>query len=117
MSLAESHKASLQTAGIDLTRPILYVFAAILWPLIILPVSWLLYYSVVDRSGAFTLGNFRQLFTDPTFREPLLTTLILSVTTSVACCLVAAPMGWLVARTDMPGARGVRLMVTASFVT
>ena len=33
------------------------------------------------------------------------------------CCAVAAPMGWLVARTDMPFRRTVRLLVTASFVT
>jgi iron(III) transport system permease protein len=35
----------------------------------------------------------------------------------VICCLVAAPMGWLVARTDMPLRRTVRALVTASFVT
>ena len=33
------------------------------------------------------------------------------------CCLVAAPMGWLVARTDMPLARTVRTLVMASLVT
>src|SRR5262249_4539404 len=38
-------------------------------------------------------------------------------TTSLICCAVAAPMGWLVARTDMPLRRTVRLLVTASFVT
>ena len=120
MAVAESSKAPAQrraSGGFDFTRPILYVFAAVLCALIILPLSWLLYYSLVDRTGAFTLGNFRQLFTDPAFLEPLVTTLILSVTTSCACCVVAAPMGWLVARTDMPASRTVRLMVTASFVT
>jgi iron(III) transport system permease protein len=114
MSVTESRKLS---AGLDLTRPILYTFAVILCGLIVLPVSWLLYYSVVDKTGAFTLGNFRQLFSDPAFIEPFITTFALSISTSVICCLVAAPMGWLVARTDMPGARLVRLLVTASFVT
>ena len=104
-------------AGIDWTRPILYLFAAILIVLIVLPLSWLVYYSVTDRSGAFTLANFRQLLTDDTFVEPMITTLILSVSTSVICCVVAAPISWLVARTDMPGSRLVRLLVTASFVT
>ena len=33
------------------------------------------------------------------------------------CCIAAAPMGWLVARTDMPLRRTVRALVTASFVT
>ena len=33
------------------------------------------------------------------------------------CCLVAAPMSWLVSRTDMPGRQTIRALVTASFVT
>lgn len=110
-------EARPRPAGIDLTRPTLYVFAAVLFILIVLPISWLAYYSVTDRSGTFTLGNFHQLLTETTFVEPMMTTLVLSIATSVICCLVAAPMGWLVARTDMPGSRLVRLLVTASFVT
>src|SRR5262245_46598535 len=62
---------------IDLSWPILVLFAALLCVLIILPMSWLIYYSLVDRSGAFTLNNFRTLVTDPVFVDPLMTTLIL----------------------------------------
>src|SRR5882672_8900317 len=102
---------------IDLSWPILVLFAALLCVLIILPMSWLVYYSLVDRSGAFTLDNFRTLVTDPVFVDPLTTTLILATSSSVICCFFAAPMGWLVARTDMPLRRTVRALVTASFVT
>src|SRR6516165_8676841 len=102
---------------IDLSRPILILFAAVFCVLIILPISWLIYYSLVDRRGAFTLNNFRTLVTDPVFIDPLPTTLILATSSSVICCLFAAPMGWLVARTDMPLRRTVRALVTASFVT
>src|SRR5262244_274251 len=102
---------------IDLSWPILVLFAALLCVLIILPMSWLIYYSLVDRSGAFTLNNFRTLVTDPVFVDPLMTTLILATSSSVICCLFAAPMGWLVARTDMPLRSTVRALVTASFVT
>src|SRR6476661_5629079 len=102
---------------IDLSWPILILFAALLCVLIILPMSWLIYYSLVDRSGAFTLDNFKTLVTDPVFIDPLTTTLILATSSSVICCLFAAPMGWLVARTDMPLRRTVRALVTASFVT
>ena len=107
----------VRKSRIDLTRPVLLLCAALLCMLIILPMSWLVVYSLTDRSGALTLGNFRQLITDRSFVEPLITTFILSISTSLICCAVAAPMGWLVARTDMPGRRIVRLMVTASFVT
>ena len=106
-----------QRTKLDLSRPILILFAAVLCALIVLPMSWLVYYSLVDRGGAFTLGNFVTLATDPTFIDPLLTTLILAVSSSIICCAVAAPMGWLVARTDLPLRRTVRALVTASFVT
>ena len=49
--------------------------------------------------------------------EPLLTTLVIASSVSVICCMVAAPMGWLVARTDLPYTRTIRVLVTASFVT
>src|SRR6185503_1474125 len=101
----------------DLSWPILMLFAALLCVLIILPMSWLVYYSLVDRSGAFTLDNFKTLVTDPVFVDPMITTLILATSSSIICCAFAAPMGWLVARTDMPLRRTVRALVTASFVT
>src|SRR5262249_38441570 len=63
------------------------------------------------------IANFAQLATDPTFLDPLVTTVILALSSAVICCAVAAPMGWLVARTDMPLRRTVRALVTASFVT
>jgi len=85
--------------------------------LIVLPMSWLIYYSFTDKSGAFSLQNFVTLVNDPTLLDPFITTFILATSTSLICCAVAAPMGWLVARTDMPLRRTVRLLVTASFVT
>jgi iron(III) transport system permease protein len=102
---------------IDLSWPILMLFAALLCALILLPMSWLVYYSLVDRTGAFTLENFQRLFTDPVFVDPLVTTVIIATSASVICCAAAAPMGWLVARTDMPLRGTVRVLVTASFVT
>ena len=105
------------THKIDLSWPILILFAAVLCVLIVLPMSWLIYYSLVDRSGAFTLDNFKRLVSDDAFVDPLITTVILATSSSIICCAVAAPMGWLVARTDMPLRRTVRALVTASFVT
>src|ERR1041384_7275940 len=115
MTLAITAPAE-RRAGIDLSWPILIAFAAILVALIVLPMSWLLYFSLTDK-GAFTLANFAKLVTDPTFLNPLVTTVILATSSAIICCVVAAPMGWLVARTDMPLGRTVRALVTASFVT
>jgi iron(III) transport system permease protein len=97
--------------------PILIVFAAVLIVLIVLPMSWLVYFSVTDRDGVFTLDNFFELVRNPVFFEPLMTTVIIATSSAAICCAVAAPIGWLVARTDMPLRRTVRALVTASFVT
>ena len=117
MALAVPAPAPRLPFRFDLSWPILIGFAAALCLLILMPLSWLVYYSFHDRAGGFTLDNFAQLVTDPSFVDPLLTTLILATSSAIVCCLVAAPMGWLVARTDMPLRRTVRALVTASFVT
>ena len=101
----------------DISWPILIAFAAVLCLLIVLPMSWLVYFSVTDRDGAFTLANFAELITNPTFVDPLITTVIVATSSAMICCAVASPLGWLVARTDLPLRRTVRALVTASFVT
>src|SRR3954463_14268605 len=101
----------------DLTKPLLALFAACLIVLIAMPLSWLAVYSVTDKANHLTLSNFITLFTDPDFLDPLLTTAIIATASAAICCVVAAPMGWLVSRTDMPGAQFIRALVTASFVT
>jgi len=117
MTIAVSDTAPRTKHGFDFTKLVLYGFALALCLLIVLPMSWLVYYGFTDKNGAFTLGNFATLVNDPTLLDPLITTFVLATSTSLICCIVAAPMGWLVARTDMPLRRTVRLLVTASFVT
>jgi iron(III) transport system permease protein len=104
-------------AKIDWTKPVLWLFAACLIVLIVMPLSWLAVYAVTDQDHHVTLQNFVTLFTDPDFLDPLVTTAIIATTSAAICCAVAAPMGWLVSRTDMPGRQFIRALVTASFVT
>jgi iron(III) transport system permease protein len=117
MTVAVSEQPSRLKHGFDFTKLVLYGFALALCLLIVLPMSWLIYYGFTDKNGAFSLQNFVTLVNDPTLLDPFITTFILATSTSLICCAVAAPMGWLVARTDMPLRRTVRLLVTASFVT
>src|ERR1700751_5773760 len=102
---------------IDFTKPVLWLFAVVLIALIALPLSWLAVYSFTDKTRHFTLQNFVTLFSDPDFLDPLLTTAIIAVTSAAICCVVAAPISWLVSRTDMPARQTIRALVTASFVT
>jgi iron(III) transport system permease protein len=117
VTIALPARMEVRRITFDLSQPVMIAFAALLCVLVVLPVSWLVIYSVTDRTGAFTLGNFRQLFTDPVFIDPLITTLTLAISSGIICCAVAAPMGWLVARTDMPFGKVIRSLVMASFVT
>src|ERR1700685_157201 len=115
MSISET--IDTPKAKIDWTKPVLWLFAAFMIVLIVLPMSWLAVYSVTDKANHLTLQNFVTLFTDPDFLDPLLTTAIIAVSSATICCVVAAPMGWLVSRTDMPGRQFIRALVPASFVT
>jgi iron(III) transport system permease protein len=117
VSVVLPRPAARPPLGIDSSRALFLTFAAILCVLIVLPLSWIAYYSVIDRTGALTLDNFRVLASDPVFVDPLITTLIVATSAALLCCAVAAPMGWLVARTDLPLRRTIRALVTASFVT
>jgi iron(III) transport system permease protein len=104
-------------ARFDWTKPVLWLFAAFMIVLIVLPLSWLAFYAFTDKARHPTLQNFVTLFSNPDFLDPLLTTAIIATISAVICCLVAAPIGWLVSRTDMPGRQTIRALVTASFVT
>src|SRR5256886_16613970 len=104
-------------AKIDWTRPVLWLFAAVMMVLIVLPMSWLALFAFTDKARHPTLQNFVTLFSDPDFLDPLLTTAIIATVSATVCCIVAAPISWLVSRTDMPGRQFIRALVTASFVT
>ena len=117
MSLALPARLEARRLSFDPSQPVMLTFAAVLCVLVVLPVSWLVVYSFSDRNGGFTFDNFYQLFTNPTFLDPLLTTVTIALSSSLICCAFAAPMGWLVARSDMPARKLVRSLVMASFVT
>lgn len=102
---------------LDLSGVVLALFATLLVVLVVLPIAWIAIFAFTTKDGIATIANFVAIFSDPAFQEPLVTTLVIAASVGVLCCLVAAPMGWLVARSDMPGRRLVRTLVTASFVT
>jgi iron(III) transport system permease protein len=117
MTIALPASTARRRLGIDLSKPVLIAFALILFALIAMPLSWLMFYAFSSKGGGFTLDNFHRLVSDAAYLDPLLTTFALATLSAIICCVVAAPMGWMVSRTDMPLRRTVRLLVTASFVT
>ncbi|MBI5277244.1 MAG: iron ABC transporter permease [Burkholderiales bacterium] len=103
---------------IDLLRPAFWLLAAALAVLVVLPLGWLGYYSLLDtKTGTLGLQNFVALVKDATLRKPFVIAIGMALAVGVASCVVATPLAWLVSRTDLPGRRIVRALVTASFVT
>ena len=85
--------------------------------LVLLPLFWLTVTSLTDEAKHFTLAHYRHFLDDPSFLKPLVTTLWTSAAVGALCVLAAAPMGWLVARTQLPFKRFIRALILASFVT
>ncbi|MCW4113992.1 iron ABC transporter permease [Aurantimonas sp. MSK8Z-1] len=102
---------------IDVSVPVFVLLALGLGVLVILPLFWLVWYSVHEDAGGFTLGNFVQLVTDDTMLRAYGIAIAMAAGVGVLSCLLATPLAWLVARTDLPGRRAIRALVTASFVT
>ncbi|GAC1485396.1 MAG: iron ABC transporter permease [Acetobacteraceae bacterium] len=101
----------------DVSRAVFIAVALLLVLLVVMPLGWLAWFAVTDGAGQLTIANFARLATDPALRTPMLTTLLIATGAGFGACLIAVPVAWLTARTDMPGRRVVRAFVTASFVT
>lgn len=104
-------------ARIDWSQPVFVLLAIILAVLVVLPLAWLAYYAVTDQAGALTLTNFKALVSDVTLRRPFVVAITMALGVGLLSCVIATPLAWIVARTDMPGRTLVRGLVTASFVT
>jgi iron(III) transport system permease protein len=108
---------ALEKRSIDWTAPFSIAMVVLLAGLVLLPLFWLTVTSLTDDAKHFTLAHYRHFLDDQSFVKPLVTTLWTSAAVGVLCVLAAAPMGWLVARTQMPFKRTFRTLILASFVT
>jgi iron(III) transport system permease protein len=115
--MASTAHATSFNRGIDFSKPVFILLAAILAVLVIFPLFWLLLYAFTDPARSFTFMNFVKLVSDPAMRRSFGLAIGMAALVGVLACAIATPMAWLVARTDLPYARFVRILVTASFVT
>ena len=83
---------------------------------VVLPVLWLVYYSVRDPEGALTLTNYTDAFTNPLYLTPVWNSVKLGLMVMVLCVAIGVPLAWLVSRTDLPGRETLRVAVYASFI-
>lgn len=101
----------------DWTSVVTIVLAIGLAGLVILPVFWLGVSSLTGTEGGFSLQHYVRLISDSAFAQPLWYSVWTSAAVAVLCVLFGAPMGWLVARTNLPLKRVFRTLILASFVT
>jgi iron(III) transport system permease protein len=87
-------------------------------------VGWLVFYplgiifemGLRAEDGSFTLAYYYRVFTEPGLVSALTNSVIISVATTACALVLALPMAWAVARTDMPGRQLVRVCVLVAFV-
>jgi iron(III) transport system permease protein len=109
---------SAMRGRLDLTAPFSIAMVVLLAILVLMPVFWLFVASLSDETTKkFTADHYQNLVRDPEFLKPLWTTLWTSAAVGILCLAWAAPMAWLVARTDLPFKRWLRVLILASFVT
>jgi iron(III) transport system permease protein len=106
-----------QPRRLDFSGPVLLLPAFILAVLVILPLGWLLYYAFTDNDWHFGLANFVRLASDVSFLRAIAASLEIAACVAVLSCVVATPLAWLVARTDMPLSKLIYAAVISSFVT
>jgi iron(III) transport system permease protein len=107
-----------RTGSFDI-GPIFFIGAAIvLLILVIVPIGWLLAISVErPDGGSLTLGNYVEAFTKSIYLRPIANSLILAFSVASIAVLLGTPLAWLIARSNMPGRKSFRALITAAFVT
>ncbi|AYD03666.1 iron ABC transporter permease [Neorhizobium sp. NCHU2750] len=103
---------------VDLSIPTFALLALLLSVLVILPLFWIIYYAFrSDATGGVTFQNLAALVSDRTLLRAYGLAIGMAFAVGILSCAVATPMAWLVARTDLPWRKMIRMLVTASFVT
>jgi len=102
----------------DPSRLLFALAVVVLAILVIVPLGWLLAISVQTAdSGKLTFHNYLEAFTTSIYLRPILNSLGLAVCVATLAVIFGAPLAWLLARTNVPGRKIMRALVTAAFVT
>jgi iron(III) transport system permease protein len=99
--------------------PVFFIGAVVMLAiLVIVPIGWLLLISVqTPDSGVLTLHNYAEAFTKSIYLRPIINSFILALSVATIAALLGTPLAWLIARSDMPGRKTMRALITAAFVT
>ena len=76
-------------------------YAVFLICFVVAPLLVVLYYAFTNGSGQFTAGNFINFFTDENTIGTLCYSLVVAATVTVCCTLVAYPVAYILARSNI----------------
>ena len=68
---------------------------------VVLPLFVILYYALTNGEGQFTWENFREFFVDGKTMGTLFYSLMIAVTTTIVCLLIAYPTAYILARGNL----------------
>ncbi|MCP3476766.1 iron ABC transporter permease [Bradyrhizobium sp. CCGUVB1N3] len=109
--------AAALRATINPTTLVAFVLVAMLLFLVANPLFQLVTYSFTKASDhSFTFANYVTAFGRPRYVQALINSLELGAAAALFASLIAVPLAWGVARTDMPGRAFVHAVVLASFL-
>src|SRR5215216_6851890 len=110
-------RAMLRGARLPSTRTVVLALAIALFvAFCVLPVVYMFSVSITDAAGTFSLDNYRQLFTEPRRRDLLLTSGLLGGGTAIIATILGTPLGLLMARSDLPAKRLLRMALVVPLV-
>jgi iron(III) transport system permease protein len=89
--------------------------AFVLAILTLAPIVLVVIRSVATPAGV-TLRHYDEAFSEPANLQAIVNTLAVSSATVLFAAALAIPLAWLVARTDLPGARRFRLILVVPYV-
>ena len=76
-------------------------YAAFLICFVIAPLLVVIYYAFTNGEGRFTLTNFTNFFTSPNTIGTLCYSMVVAITVTIVCLLVAYPVAYVLARSHM----------------
>jgi iron(III) transport system permease protein len=117
MSRSFKETTQMRTSFFDPSLLFLGLAGLFLAFLVLLPLGWLVAFSVTNESGILSWENFAALADPALFLGPFITTMGIALGVGILACGVAVPLAWLVARTDVPFRRTLRGLIMTSFIT
>lgn len=110
-AFASSVRARLTTRGITIICAVLLFIL-----LCVSPILYMLALSFTDNAGNFGFGSYRRLFFDARQRELLLNSTLLGTGAACVATFIGAPLGFLLARADLPAKRLLRVFLVVPLV-